>query len=481
MRIVKLFLLAAISTIIIFNGVKYPALIYAQDYGMEIWNIDLKDGPIQSLGVVADLSEDGFPDLLAGTDSGLYCIEMPDGVLWWSAPTTGTVWAVADIGDVNADGVADIAVGTAANEVRCYSGAASAGMGVEIWRRSGLGGDVRVVLAFPDMDNDTFTEVIVGTDADEIHLLNGDDGSIVWTYPVGGGGVRVATIVPDVNGDGVSDIAVGAGDGVVYCLDGAAGKLLWQYGGLAIVWSLAVLPDGDGTPDILVGTGDNRVLLLRGDTSVGTLDRKIWDFQANGDVGALEVLPDMNGDGRIDAAAGGADDRLYIIDAQTGDPLWTRNLNGEIFSIVQIRDFTRDGKPEIAVGTAYSAVFCQSGENGYDLWSYPFVNVGAIRHVVTIPDMGADGVEEIVAASTNGMIRMLSGSAGLGMAHVLGDADCDLDVDLMDVAVVLKFLAGIGAGTMLPPAGCVPGDGDGNGRAELADAVLALRMAAGIQ
>lgn len=464
-------------------GVTTDMPAHAREYGQEIWQVDLLD-TIRSMAVIPDLSGDGFPDLVVGADSGIYCIETREGVLWWSAKVpsgatvSDTVWSVAAIGDVDADGQPDVAVGTSGNEVRCFSGGAATGVGVEIWARPpNLGGDVWSLSAFPDMDNDTFPEVLAGTAANAVHLLNGEDGAVVWTYSVGAD-VRVVSPIPDVGGDGMPDVLAGADDGFVYCIDGATGQLLWRYGDLAAVWTIEPFYDmnGDGRPEVLVGTADNRVLCLSGAPSLSGPNRIIWSFSTDGDVRGLVAMPDMTGDGRPDAAAGSADDRLYLLNGRDGKEVWNRNLNGEVFSLAPVRDFTRDGRPEIAAGTAFSAVFCQSGEDGTDLWYYPFADVGEIEHVASIPDMGADGVEEIAAASANGTLRLLSGSAGLGRAHFEGDADCDHDVDLADVVAVLKIMAGLPAGPSPIPESCVPGDSDGNGRAELSDAILSMML-----
>ena len=488
MKHYKILCFLFVLMLVLVFGPKMGIIANAQEYGQEIWRVDLLD-PIRSLAVIPDLSGDGFPDLIAGVDSGIYCIETREGVLWWSAKApagatvSDTVWSVAAIGDVDADGQSDVAVGTSGNEVRCFSGGAATGIGVEIWSRPpDLGGDVWSLSSFPDMDDDTYPEVLAGTAANAVHLLNGEDGAIVWSYSVGGD-VRAVSPIPDVSGDGKPDVLAGAGDGVVYCINGATGQLLWRYGGLASVWTIEPFydMDGDGRVEAMVGTGDNRVLCLSGAPSPSGPDRIIWSFSTDGDVRGLTAMPDMTGDGRPEAAAGSADDRLYLLNGYTGEAVWNRNLNGEVFSLAPVRDFTRDGQPEIAAGGALSAVFCQSGEDGTDLWYYPFADIGEIRHIASIPDMGADGVEEIAAASANGTLRLLSGSAGLGAAHFDGDADCNHDVNLADVVTVLRIMAGLPAGPSPLPEGCVPGDSDGNGRAELSDAVFSMTIAAGIQ
>jgi len=207
--------------------------------------------------------------------------------------------ALEGLGDVTGDGVPDFAAAsinynTPANPrgiVRAFNGAT----GAPLWSVQGSAGGARFgssLANMGDINGDGRADLLVGSYFGGAKLLSGATGVVLWSVanPVSGDrlGVSVCS-VPDVNGDGVRDCAVGAtqegslfgpGAGYVQLRSGATGGLLRTLNG-ALVGdrfgsSLAGLPDvdGDGAGDLLIGAdqailgGSGYARLVSGATGV---------------------------------------------------------------------------------------------------------------------------------------------------------------------------------------------------------------------
>ena len=257
-----------------------------------------------AVGWVADLTMDGVPEVVAsGHDS------VPGGDLWrinvFDGATGAEVrrlsdpdgqvndqlgFSVAGLGDVNFDGVPDIAAGARLDDtllgndvgsVQVYSGAD----GSLIYKTSdGSGGDELgySLAALDDIDGDGVGDLAAGaptedteaTNAGMMVLFSGVDGSVIdrLTDPLGAMGDQLGnslSAIPDLTGDGVGEIVAGAwgsdpkgtNSGSVFIFDpstgaivgtelvdpaGAAGDLLGRSVSAADV-------TGDGAPEILIG------------------------------------------------------------------------------------------------------------------------------------------------------------------------------------------------------------------------------------
>ncbi len=195
--------------------------------------------------------------------------------------------AVAGVGDVDADGYADVGIGAPGFDL---SAAAMDAGRCQIWSgrtatllhtvTGGAAGDAlgSAVAAVGDLDGDCRAEFVVGvpgddataTDAGAIHVHSGATAAVLWSWQGAVAGDAAGTALSggaDVDGDGAPDVAVGIpGDdtagidaGAAAVLSGATGALLWSWTGDAAgdAFGSAVAlghdADGDGRSDALVG------------------------------------------------------------------------------------------------------------------------------------------------------------------------------------------------------------------------------------
>ncbi len=378
-------------------------------------------------------------------------------------------WAVAGLGDVNGDGVSEIAVGAPQDQWRGWD----AGL-VTLYS----GADRRVLWESPstiaheklgtslagtgDMDGDGIPDLLAGCPSrDAIRILSGADGhEIARCVDAGGGNVGIdhgVASVGDLDGDGVPELASGApqnsevshhqGKITVYRYERATGTCairfeIWDSPGAYydnLGQAVAGIGDvnGDGVPDLAAGepgydagaSGSGAVLVVSGangsfvrrltdpaaatndnlgidvhgiedlnedgvpDVVASTERRGSWEGEvilfsgADGAVirrltdsstvleervgGAIDVVGDVDGDGFDDVLAGA---RYATVDGVTrcGRALVFSSRTGEILAVLappvkvaealfgsavaEAGDATGDGIPEFAVGAPYDDV-----------------------------------------------------------------------------------------------------------------------------
>jgi len=375
-------------------------------------------------------------------------------------------WLMENLGDVDADGVADFAVtaptndqgGNNAGKVYVYSGAS----GSLIRSFTGTAGEqfgTSVDLA-GDIDGDGIGDLIVGAPASasgRAVIFSGATGaqirSISGPTPNEQFGFSVAR-AGDVNNDLVNDVIVGApaaagtgaGAGRAYVYSGLDGSLLHTFNpavaGAAFGSAVGGPGDlnADGFDDLLVGApntaGGGRVYVLSGATGT-TLYPSIAPDATGGSLGNfwLESPGDLDGDGFPDIfaaditnRAGGTNTgRAYVYSGATGGTIHV--LSGEMandqFGIGRgAVDADSDGVPDIFIAawlnsegaTAAGKAYLYSGASGTLLRTFTSTTAGENLgfDTVGIGDVDADGIPDYllsggISGSTSGHVRVVKG------------------------------------------------------------------------
>jgi hypothetical protein len=317
-------------------------------------------GPLDAFGTAVagagDLDGDGVPDLIIGSPAGtppsgsVHVVSGAGGglLLLLEGNVVGDRFgeAVAGVGDVDGDGVPDLAVGAPqADDLGHNGGRASVHAGQGGHERFALEGAAfdhvgTAVAGAGDVDGDGHADVLVGApladgrafNGGSAYLLSGRDGVELVAHHGAGVGDQFGhwlAGVGDVDGDGTPDLAFGipgadAGAldaGAVEVRSGATGELLLfvagleEGGGLGVVASAGDV-DRDGYVDLAVGAPTaaghaGRVRVLSGATGQELLRQeglRPWEWFG----ASLAGGSDLDGDGHPDLLAGapGHDDVL---------------------------------------------------------------------------------------------------------------------------------------------------------------------------
>jgi hypothetical protein len=352
---------------------------------------------------LADVNGDGVTDIVIGEVDGRSKMR---GTVWVYSGRTGHLlfrrsgrageqngYAIADSGDVNGDGVADVVSGapgqaTDVGHAYVYSGAT----GKTIARLPGHHhGDMfgAAVSGAGDVDGDGVPDLLVGAP--------GSGTAVGRAYVISGRTFRVIRVLsahrpgdefgdgtartPDLNGDGVPDLIVGAsgmnpGHGAAYVYSGRTGKRLFcihgERGNAAFgQFFVAGVGDvnGDGVPDVYVGDyASNNAGAAGGFAAVysGVDGARLhaWRGAAGEGMGPGRSAGDVDGDGVPDIIVGNytssdgapAAGKVQIFSGATGKRLRTitsttpnENLG---FDAVGIGDTNGNGTRDFLVSAA---------------------------------------------------------------------------------------------------------------------------------
>ena len=291
--------------------------------GELIWQ-HIVGGSVFGIIAVDDFTGDGIPDAVAGasdqweTEGLAIGINGSSGQPQWSFQTNGSsVWALAQIGDINLDGVNDVMIGDFYGEYF----ALSATSGSEECSGSGLG-TLTGFKRIEDVNADGHPDVVPEHFNNFARVISGQDCSAIWTTPVIDSPTVVAPI-NDINNDGVLDLVIGTlfSDNYTYFLSGIDGAILQSANFGTPVDSIASIPDvvGDGSWELVAGGRNGTIACISG--GIDSIVYNPADINEDGSVNVIDLLiiidqwgqadspADINGDGIVNVS-----DLLMVID-----------------------------------------------------------------------------------------------------------------------------------------------------------------------
>ncbi|MCK4358686.1 MAG: PQQ-binding-like beta-propeller repeat protein [Candidatus Cloacimonetes bacterium] len=364
-------------------------------------------------------SEDNYIRCFNGNSSGYA------DILWEKEIYSGNIFSHRGLfitQDVDSDSYKDVVVGTTGGDRSIHT--LSGKTGETIWTHDtheyGSGGWVYQVNCKYDYNSDGVLDVLASTGDDasdtgpkRIYCLDGLTGLSIWECPLGGPGFSVIGI-EDCTGDGQPDVLAGASNeyetiGYAYGINGETGTIFWSFDTPgSSVWALAQLDDvnGDRIKDIISGDFSGHYYFI---------DPTNGDEIYNGYIGTaiilrLDKLDDVNGDGYSDfVIAHSGFHNALVVDGYSGNQIWNHPVADQPWNASRIADVSGDGINDLVVGTLYSNNYAYflNGVNGSELES---IYVGTpVDAIAAIPDIACDGSMEMVVGGRNGWVYCYSG------------------------------------------------------------------------
>ena len=304
------------------------------------------------LSTMGDLNGDGKRELvIGGRRSGGFSVHCPvsgECLLGITIDPLKTAFQrFDDPGDVDGDGVPDIAYGDVRfdpgdreflrGRVSLYSGAT----GIELWRRTGewMNSSTGLsVLGIRDVDGDGLAEVTaVETALDQTYnrllILKGSSGEVIGEFPQRERGFgRHVVRLGDFDGDGFAELGVASQSsrGRVYVVSGSTFEVLYRYDGFEPATNSF---SGDWLGDQMSDVGD-----VDGD---GIADFLVGTYRDSGSVDGPF--------GRVYLHSGGTGRTLAVYEGQGGFGTW-------VTALAPLGDANDDGKPEFLIGSAFNPV-----------------------------------------------------------------------------------------------------------------------------
>ena len=299
--------------------------------GPVIWSNTTDVIPIYRAQVIPDVSGDGIPDILVGSDTGgshevrgLYCFDGLSGNLIWKQKfSTGSTYPnnVDFVGmpDVTGDDKYDVvwASGHFSGDISTWNGAnGSMIKESHVYRLL----ERTLLRLTPDITGDGFCDLLLATHAYSsgynmrpyAYLFSGINLNEVWnTQYAYDEYIWDLAFMEDIDSDGRSEVLVGIGDRLE-CRSGANGNSLWNM-------SLSASSSKH--------THSSRVASSNSNLVVGCQDGVIYDVdplngllvnyrscKIDGEVNSLAFIDDVTGDGIHDLLVGGEDHNIYCFD-----------------------------------------------------------------------------------------------------------------------------------------------------------------------
>lgn len=444
--------------------------------------------------------------------TALWAVTDPDGV----GGLFG--WGVADIDDLDGDGVRDVVtaaplIGTAGMEFgRAYVLSGRTGAIIHRWildvpSRFGFS-----AVSAGDVDLDGVADVLVGAPIfggrGRVYVYSGATGAELRTIDGQAANDQFGYFlagIGDINGDLAADFVVGAithdtgatNAGRVYVYSGGTGALIRTHDGSSVG---SLLGSGvgaagdvnrDGIGDYIAGARGGpaadrgRAFVWSGADGSPLLPMLLPDQSTGVDFGWFFVsgVGDVNRDGTPDLYVGDFNDsnftgKSYVFSGVDGSNLYTFTPPSTGDGMGPGRyagDLNDDGHADLAVGVYTSSlgaptagrVFIYSGRDGVLLRSVSSTTAGESFGFDTIGLGDADGdcaVDILVSAASGNSVYLIKGD----FPTLRGDSNNDLVVTFADVT---ETLVNIGA-SYLPVTGA--GDADRDGDVDFEDVTRVL-------
>lgn len=229
--------------------------------GQKIWRAPLY-GPAFSVIGVEDFTGDGNFDVIAGASNEsesqgkVFGIDGSNGQVVWSFNTYGTsVWALAQLGDVNGDDIADVMAGDFSGHY--YFLDASNGDELE---SGGIGNNLILrFLELDDINEDGYPDILIASSSTNTYLIDGYSSDPLWNTSLDDKSWNLA-VSNDLNMDGFNEVMAGTlySNNYAYFLDGSTGEEMNKKAANIAIDGICSIDDicRDYTMEMVVGDRD---------------------------------------------------------------------------------------------------------------------------------------------------------------------------------------------------------------------------------
>ncbi|MBD3276857.1 MAG: PQQ-binding-like beta-propeller repeat protein [Candidatus Aegiribacteria sp.] len=224
--------------------------------------------------------------------------------------------------------------------------------------------------ALADLDGDGLLEVVIASHLENLNVLNGEDGSILWTYPISSTDNNSSPVIADLDGDDEPEISYATTD-TLYVFEGETGDVIWSvpaknnaFGKSPSTGDL----DGDGMPEVIYSYGDSTRAY---DGETGTV---IWtktgywvsDYSS-------PVAEDTDSDGTAEVMVcllNGND--FCLLNGADGSLIWQTPAPASFWSSAPasaFADIDLDGDPEIVSCAGDNDLYALNAADGLMEWN----------------------------------------------------------------------------------------------------------------
>jgi outer membrane protein assembly factor BamB len=290
------------------------------------------------------------------------------------------------------------------------------------------------------MNNDGPLDVVVavagGPDGDNVTVLDGVDGSVLWHYDAP---ASVAHVEPmDANEDGIMDVAAGITpySKQVIMINGANQIELWAMP-VDVESNIQEMGGGDlnddKVPDVLVpallGSSDGAIALSGDD------GHTLWEFPTGAEVNHCMVY-DVDNDGYNEGIIGSDDQNVYVVNGFDGSVEWNYSTAADVMHI-QIGDVNCNDRVNIVCITF-----------GSDGLVYAFRTLDETPHAIC-GDANGDGSVNVADAVY--LINYVFKGGPAPDPVCAGDANGDGSVNIADAVYLIAYVF---SGGPPPVEGC---------------------------
>lgn len=293
--------------------------------GEEIWRSTF-NGPAFSVIGIEDFTGDGLFDVIAGASNGdetqgkIYGIDGATGVAQWNVTSNGSsVWALAQLGDINGDEIPDVMAG----DFSGYFYFLDATNGNEL-ESGGIGNNLILRFISPgDITEDGFNDILIASSSTSAYLIDGFSAQATWSSQLDDKAWNLA-VANDLNMDGLNDVMAGTlyQNNYSYFLDGASGDELSKKAANTAIDALCSIEDicRDWTMEMVVGDRNGLISCYSGgvDGTVSIPEDVVSENKKN----HIQISPIPN-DGRFSMNISWTSDEkvaIQLIQSVSGKP-----------------------------------------------------------------------------------------------------------------------------------------------------------------